>query len=259
MAPSRRDPLGGRGVPSDGGARGLAARHRRTNRGRCVPGGGQPRRVRARRRWRRDDRGARSTHGRLRFRWRRRDLLRDETDDELRSRSRLGQRVRRHVQRRVLRLLSRASLGEARRLPMSLRPVPAAADVASAPEPGSAGVSMIGGALMAPLALATALSVPPVPEFPPSAASSAADPSGPVDSVMSVNAPAMVACESGGIGAPDCEVNCRIVLLVYTSDCKVSCRSGFFACCNCATGCKCLLDHDEMWPAPPAPDPPPGP
>ena len=118
---------------------------------------------------------------------------------------------------------------------------------------------MIGGALLAPLALATALSVAPVSETPSGAPSSAGDSAAPVDSVMSVNAPAMVACESGGVGAHDCDVNCRVAFLFYTSDCKVSCRSGFFACCNCETGCKCLLDHDEMWPAPPAPDPPPAP
>jgi len=65
----------------------------------------------------------------------------------------------------------------------------------------------------------------------------------------------MQVCDSGGVGAPECDVSCHIILNFLTSSCGVSCRSGYFACCSCDTGCHCLMDHEEMWPLPPFPDP----
>ena len=60
----------------------------------------------------------------------------------------------------------------------------------------------------------------------------------------------MQACESGGMGAGECDVTCRVVFNFMTTSCGVSCRSGYFACCSCDNGCKCLMDHEEMWPIP---------
>jgi len=68
---------------------------------------------------------------------------------------------------------------------------------------------------------------------------------------------AMQACENGGMGADTCNVDCHIVFNYYTTHCNVACRSGYFACCSCERGCQCVLDHDEMWPLPPPPDPAP--
>ena len=68
-------------------------------------------------------------------------------------------------------------------------------------------------------------------------------------------------CESGGWRAEMCSVTCHRVFNYWTTTCNVSCRSGYYACCSCESGCKCVIDHDEMWPLPPEPipDPPPDP
>ncbi|HEX4822812.1 MAG TPA: hypothetical protein VFV19_00720 [Candidatus Polarisedimenticolaceae bacterium] len=61
----------------------------------------------------------------------------------------------------------------------------------------------------------------------------------------------MVACESGGIFADSCQISCHVIFTFYTKSCSVTCRSGFFACCNCDGGCQCVLDHEEVDPVPP--------
>ena len=66
----------------------------------------------------------------------------------------------------------------------------------------------------------------------------------------------MVACESGGRFSDSCSVNCHIVFSFYTKSCSVTCRSGFFACCNCDGGCECVMDHEEVNPLPPLDGPP---
>ena len=58
------------------------------------------------------------------------------------------------------------------------------------------------------------------------------------------------ACESGGDGAPTCSAACHKVFNFYTTQCSVSCRSGYYACCGCERGCDCVIDHDELWPWP---------
>ena len=66
-------------------------------------------------------------------------------------------------------------------------------------------------------------------------------------------------CESGGWGSGTCSVQCHRVFNYWTTSCNVSCRSGYYACCNCDNGCECVLDHDELWPLPPTPLPSPKP
>jgi hypothetical protein len=63
------------------------------------------------------------------------------------------------------------------------------------------------------------------------------------------------ACESGGPGANICSIGCHKVFNFYTTQCSVSCRSGYYACCSCDDGCDCIIDHDELWPLPPGVDP----
>ena len=65
-------------------------------------------------------------------------------------------------------------------------------------------------------------------------------------------------CDSGGWRAEECSLTCHRAFNYWTTTCNVSCRAGYYACCNCNTGCQCYMDHDEMWPVPlPAPDPDP--
>ena len=71
-----------------------------------------------------------------------------------------------------------------------------------------------------------------------------------------LNAPAMVPCESGGAQASECQLTCRVVLNIASTSCSVSCISGYYACCNCDGGCKCVMDHEEMWPVYPEPPTP---
>lgn len=103
-------------------------------------------------------------------------------------------------------------------------------------------------ALVAPFALAAAVTAAPA-EF-------SEDPA-----ISSMRSPHMEVCDSGGPGTSSCDINCHVVFNFYTSQCGVSCRTGYFACCSCDTGCKCAMDHDEMWPlpAPVEPRPPKGP
>jgi len=65
----------------------------------------------------------------------------------------------------------------------------------------------------------------------------------------------IVACEAGGMNSESCNVHCHVIFNFYTTSCEVTCRTGYFACCNCDTGCQCVIDHDEMWSIPP-PDQP---
>ena len=71
-----------------------------------------------------------------------------------------------------------------------------------------------------------------------------------------INAPAMVACESGGAYASECQLTCRVLLNIASTKCSVSCVSGYYACCTCDDGCKCVMDHEEMWPTYPEPPKP---
>ena len=66
-------------------------------------------------------------------------------------------------------------------------------------------------------------------------------------------------CESGGWRSETCSVACHRVFNYWTTTCNVSCRSGYYACCSCDNGCKCVLDHNELWPLPPDPTPQPDP
>ena len=61
-----------------------------------------------------------------------------------------------------------------------------------------------------------------------------------VDMVM------VVSCEAGGMHADSCQINCHRIFNFYASFCSVTCRSGYFACCNCNTGCQCVQDHEEI-------------
>lgn len=63
-------------------------------------------------------------------------------------------------------------------------------------------------------------------------------------------------CESGGWRAELCSLSCHHVFNYWTTTCNVTCRSGYYACCSCESGCRCVIDHDEMWPVPPPPPPP---
>jgi hypothetical protein len=102
---------------------------------------------------------------------------------------------------------------------------------------------------LAPMLLAAALaagpdtgpSPPTVPELPIT----------PDEETVPLLARRMQACDSGGMGTESCDVNCHVAFNFYTTQCNVSCRSGYYACCSCDTGCHCVMDHDEMWPAPP--------
>jgi hypothetical protein len=69
----------------------------------------------------------------------------------------------------------------------------------------------------------------------------------------------IIACESGGFDADSCSISCHVVFSFYTKSCNVSCRSGYFACCNCNGGCQCEIDHEVVYALPPPPDPPPPP
>jgi hypothetical protein len=71
-----------------------------------------------------------------------------------------------------------------------------------------------------------------------------------------IDAPAMVACESGGAYASECQLTCRVLLNIASTRCSVSCISGYYACCTCDDGCKCIMDHEEMWPTYPEPPKP---
>ena len=66
-----------------------------------------------------------------------------------------------------------------------------------------------------------------------------------------VDSKQIVACESGGMNSDTCSINCHVIFNFYTTSCEVTCRSGFFACCNCSSGCQCVIDHEEMYPLPP--------
>ena len=74
--------------------------------------------------------------------------------------------------------------------------------------------------------------------------------------VAEINAPAMIACESGGAYASECQLTCRVLLNIASTKCSVSCISGYYACCTCDDGCKCVMDHEEMWPVYPEPPKP---
>jgi hypothetical protein len=83
------------------------------------------------------------------------------------------------------------------------------------------------------------------------------DVSAPTDeSIASTQSRHLQVCESGGMGADECNVSCHVVFNYFTTHCAVACRTGYFACCNCDGGCQCVVDHDDMWPLPP-PDPAP--
>jgi hypothetical protein len=66
-------------------------------------------------------------------------------------------------------------------------------------------------------------------------------------------------CDSGGWRAEQCSLTCHRVFNYWTTTCNVSCRSGYYACCSCDSGCQCVMDHDELWPLPPTPKPEPQP
>jgi len=66
-------------------------------------------------------------------------------------------------------------------------------------------------------------------------------------------------CDSGGWRSETCSVTCHRAFNYWVTTCNVSCRSGYYACCSCDSGCDCILDHDEMWPLPPDPTPQPDP
>ena len=70
------------------------------------------------------------------------------------------------------------------------------------------------------------------------------------------NAPDMVACESGGAHTSECQLTCRVLLNIASTSCRVSCISGYYACCSCDDGCRCVMDHEEMWPVYPEPPKP---
>ncbi|HEX4822813.1 MAG TPA: hypothetical protein VFV19_00725 [Candidatus Polarisedimenticolaceae bacterium] len=66
------------------------------------------------------------------------------------------------------------------------------------------------------------------------------------------SAPAMVACDSGGVGATSCETKVTISVSGFgtTSSCGISCTTGFYACCQNPGGghdakCVCLTEHPE--------------
>src|SRR5262245_64338678 len=63
-------------------------------------------------------------------------------------------------------------------------------------------------------------------------------------------------CDSGGWSAEQCSLTCHRAFNYWTTTCNVSCRSGYYACCGCESGCRCVIDHDEMWPLPPPPPEP---
>jgi hypothetical protein len=75
-------------------------------------------------------------------------------------------------------------------------------------------------------------------------------PTTPDETMATPRAPRMQVCDSGGLGTSTCDVNCHIVFNFYTSQCNVTCRSGYYACCSCDQGCHCIVDHDDMWPVP---------
>lgn len=57
-------------------------------------------------------------------------------------------------------------------------------------------------------------------------------------------------CDTGGWATSECNVYCHKLFNFWTATCEVSCRSGYYACCSCDEGCRCIIDHDEMWPSP---------
>ena len=63
------------------------------------------------------------------------------------------------------------------------------------------------------------------------------------------SAPAMISCDSGGEGATSCETKSTISISGFgtTSGCGISCTTGFYACCQSASGgrdaqCTCLVE-----------------
>jgi hypothetical protein len=86
-------------------------------------------------------------------------------------------------------------------------------------------IALAGESLGAPLALAATRSEGPAPT----------EALPPVCGGPDINsAPAMVACDSGGVGAESCETKQTVSVggFGYTSGCGVSCNVGSYACCQ---------------------------
>jgi hypothetical protein len=61
--------------------------------------------------------------------------------------------------------------------------------------------------------------------------------------------PSIQKCDGGDPNAPSCSVRCNALLGHLTWGCSVTCSSGYYACCNCDGGCKCVAKFDSLWPA----------
>ena len=78
----------------------------------------------------------------------------------------------------------------------------------------------------------------------------------PVAQVETLSAPAMMECQSGGASSDSCDLKCSVFLNFATASCRVKCNSGYYACCSCSDGCKCLMGTSDTLPVPePLPQP----
>jgi hypothetical protein len=65
---------------------------------------------------------------------------------------------------------------------------------------------------------------------------------------LAASAPSIQSCDTGGGHARSCSAGCNLLFGRIRWGCSVTCGGGYYACCSCSGGCKCVMDHDELWP-----------
>lgn len=63
-----------------------------------------------------------------------------------------------------------------------------------------------------------------------------------------VSAPELESCQSGGFESKSCGVRCTNWFGTIRTSCTVECKEGYYACCSCDEGCRCIMKFPQLWP-----------